>query len=192
MRTLHHILPLLIALALAACGKPAAPEGPLAGSNVGGPFTLTAGDGRTVTDKDFAGKWRLIYFGYTFCPDVCPTDMQHIAQGLKLFEKEQPELGAKVAPIFITIDPARDTPDAVKKFAAAFHPRLIGLTGTPAQIATVVKEYRVYATKQGDGPDYLMNHSAMAYLMDPDGKPVSFVAQPTAADVAAELLKYVR
>lgn len=189
----HRFILILAAIAsLAACGAPSAPEGPLTGSDIGGPFVLTSGDGKTVRDSDFAGKWRLVYFGYTFCPDVCPTDMQRIAQGLRIVEKSHPDLAAKVVPLFITVDPERDTPAAVKAFAAAFHPRLVGLTGTRAQIDPVLKEYRVFASKQGSGANYLMNHSAMAYLMDPDGKPVSFVAQPSADDVAAELVKYVR
>jgi protein SCO1/2 len=192
MRPRRRFLILLALAALAACGAPPAPEGPLTGSAIGGPFSLRDGDGKTVTDRDFPGKWQLIYFGYTFCPDVCPTDLQHIAQGLRIVEKSHPDIAARVVPIFITLDPERDTPAAVKIFAAAFHPRLVGLTGTRSQIDPVLKSYKIYATKEGIGPDYLMNHSAMAYLIAPDGKPVSFVTQASADDVGAELVKYVR
>lgn len=192
MRPHRRLFTLLALAALVACGAPPAPDGPLVGSAIGGPFALHDGDGKTVSDRDFPGEWQLIYFGYTFCPDICPTDLQHIAQGLRIIEASHPGLAAKVVPIFITLDPERDTPIVVKTFAAAFHPRLIGLSGTRAQIDPVLKEFRVYATKEGTGPDYLMNHSAMAYLMDPSGKPVSFLTQATADDVAAELVKYVR
>ncbi len=192
MRPHRRLFTLLALAVLVACSAPPAPDGPLTGSTIGGPFALTDGDGKTVSDRDFRGKWQLIYFGYTFCPDVCPTDLQHIAQGLRIIETSHPDLAAKVVPIFITLDPERDTPIVVKTFAAAFHRRLVGLSGTRAQIDPVLKEFRIYATKEGAGPDYLMNHSAMAYLIDPNGKPVSFLAQASADDVAAELVKYVR
>lgn len=192
MRLHYHLFLLLAWIGVAACGVPPAPSGPLTGSAIGGPFTLSDGNGKTVSDRDFPGKWQLIYFGYTFCPDVCPTDLQHIAQGLRSVEKSHPDIAARVVPIFITLDPERDTRSAVKVFAAAFHPRLVGLTGTRAEIDPVLKAFRIYATKEGAGPDYLMNHSAIAYLMAPDGKPVSFVTQASAKDVAAELVKYVR
>ena len=183
-----------IALALAGCGqRAAAPQGALAGADIGGPFTLVDQDGKTRTDKDFAGKYRLIYFGYTFCPDICPTDVLKMSQGLKSFEKTDPALAAEVQPIFITIDPARDTPKVLKEWVAAFHPRLMGLTGTQPQVDAVLKTFRVFARKAGSGPDYLMDHSAMIYLFDPAGKPIDFLAQDaTPADVAAKLKTYVR
>lgn len=167
--------------------------GPLAEAEIGGPFTLVDQDGRTRTDKDFTGQYRLIYFGYTFCPDICPVDVQKLAQGLKRFEQADPARAARVQPIFITIDPARDTPAVLKTFVSAFHPRLIGLTGSADQIAQVLREFRVYAVKRGEGADYLMDHSAMIYLFGPDGAPISFLARDaTAQDVAAELERYVR
>lgn len=167
---------------------------PLAGADIGGPFALVDEDGRAVTDKDFAGKWRLIYFGYTFCPDVCPTDMQALAQGFRAFEAAAPDRAATVQPIFVTIDPARDTPAVVKTFTDAFHPRFLGLTGSPAQVDTALKAYRVYANRgEGDAENYLMDHSAIAYLMGPDGAPVSFVSQGVKpSEVTAELSKWVR
>ena len=167
---------------------------PLEGAAIGGPFTLIDENGRTVTEDSFDGKWRLIYFGYTFCPDVCPTDMQSLAQGFRAFEAAEPELAAQVQPIFVTIDPARDTPAVVRTFTDAFHPRFLGLTGSPAQVDAALKAYRVYASRgAGSGDDYLMDHSAIAYLMGPDGRPVSFLGQGVPpAEVSAELAKWVR
>lgn len=168
---------------------------PLAGSGIGGPFALVDGDGRAVTDQSFKGQWRLMYFGYTFCPDVCPTDMQRLAQGFRAFEAKDPARAAELQPIFLTVDPARDTPAVVKAFASAFHPRFIGLTGTPAQVDAALKAFRVYANKAegGDPKNYLMDHSAIAYLMGPNGEPVSFLSQgATAQEVTAELDKWVR
>lgn len=193
---------LLIALAVVAAAAlvwtaagrrtPAASEGPLVGASIGGSFALVNGDGAAVGDGAFAGKYRLMYFGYSFCPDVCPTDLQKLATGFRAFEKAEPELAAKVQPIFVTIDPARDTPSVVKGYVAAFHPRLVGLTGSQAQIDATLQRFRVYAAKRGEGENYLMDHSAMIYLFGPDGKPISFVAgDGSAADVTAELQKYV-
>ena len=175
-------------------GAAAGDRPPLEGASIGGPFALVDENGRAVTDKSFDGKWRLIYFGYTFCPDVCPTDMQALAKGFRAFEAAEPDRAAEVQPIFVTIDPARDTPAVVKTFTEAFHPRFLGLTGTPAQVDAALKAYRVYASRgAGSGNDYLMDHSAIAYLMGPDGQPVSFLSQgATPQQVTAELEKWVR
>jgi protein SCO1/2 len=121
-------------LPLAAChNAPSAGEPPLAGAAIGGPFTLVDKDGKTVRWSDFDGHYRIVYFGYTFCPDACPTDMAVAMRGLDLCQKP-PAAGRSIRALFITIDPARDTPQVVGQFAAAFSPRLIGLTGTPAQV----------------------------------------------------------
>lgn len=164
---LFSLAPLLIAGVgwLALLGPAWAAEG--AAAPIGGPFTLRAGDGRTVSDRDFRGKWLLVYFGYTQCPDVCPTTLAEIAQTL---EKLGP-LAAEVQPIFITIDPERDTPEAIREYLDAFDPRIVGLTGTSAEIVTVAKEYRVYYKKQAGktGEDYLMEHSAFVYVINPAG-----------------------
>jgi len=138
--------------------------------SIGGPFTLVDQDGKTVTDKDYRGKFLLIYFGYTFCPDVCPTTLTDMSDTLDL-------LGAdadKVTPMLITIDPERDTPEHLKEYATYFHPRMRALTGTLAQITAAAKAYRVYFAKakmeEGSEPDdYLMDHSSVTYLMGPDG-----------------------
>jgi len=198
---------LLIAAAAALGGCQAGPAAdsrpPLEGARIGGPFTLTGQNGRTVRDSDFAGKYRIVYFGYSFCPDICPVDLQKLMRGLSLFEKAAPERGARVQPLFITIDPARDTPAALGPFVARYHPRLLGLTGTPEQIAAVAKEYVVVYNKvEGSAPDrYLMAHTQIAFLMGPDDKPLAMlpVDDPTTdADegapdkVAAELAKWVK
>lgn len=199
---------LIVALAtmLAGCGGPVdAPPAtpPLEGARIGGPFTLTDQNGKTVRDTDFAGKYRLVYFGYSFCPDICPVDLQKLMRGLAQFEKADPARGAKIAPLFITVDPARDTPEALKPFVARYHPRLLGLTGTPEQIATVAKAYVVtYNKVDGSAPDrYLMAHSQLAFLMDPAGKPLALLPlddpstdadEGAPAAVAADLAKWVQ
>lgn len=166
-------------LALVACQQAPTPTPPLQGARLGGPFSLVDGQDRTVTDHSFAGQWRIMYFGYTFCPDVCPTDVQNIGAGLKLVEQEKPAIGAKVVPVFVTVDPARDTPAVVRRFTAAFHSRMVGLTGSPEAIDAVRKAYAVYAQKGEASPagGYMMDHSRQAYLMDPAGKPVALIPQ---------------
>jgi protein SCO1 len=187
-------LALAAALGLSACGAaPAAP--PLAGAKIGGPVQLVDGNGRAFTDRTLAGKWRIMYFGYTFCPDVCPTDVAAIGAGLKKVEAKDPSTGAKVVPVFVTVDPERDTPAVVKQFAAAFHPRMIGVTGTPQQVAAAAKAYAVWYQRGETSPGggYLMDHGRQTYLMDPAGKPVALVPADQGADaVAATLERYVR
>ncbi len=175
------LLPVAAFLSLTGCNRQAAAsaEPPLAGATLGASFALTDQDGKTVKDSDFAGKYRLIYFGYTFCPDVCPVSMQRLMQGYRLFEKANPAAAARLQPIFISVDPERDTPPALKQFVGNFHPKLIGLTGTPEQIAAVAKGYAVYYRKAGEpgAKDYLMDHSDVSYLMGPDGAPIALVPQ---------------
>jgi protein SCO1/2 len=200
--TMRLWLVLGIAVAFAAAlgwmrfATPAAPPGNLAGASIGGPFTLVDQNGKTVRESDFAGRYRLIYFGYGFCPDICPNDLAVIGRGLAAFEKANPALGRSVAPIFITIDPQRDTPDVLKPFVAAFHPRLVGLTGSPEQLAPVLKAYGVYAKRMetSDPENYLMDHSAMVYLFGPDGAPIAFLPHQglDAAQVTQMLAAHVR
>jgi protein SCO1/2 len=194
----HRLLALLVPLALAACGSggetPAASERPpLEGAAIGGAFTLVDKDGKPVTWDSFKGKYRVVYFGYTFCPDACPTDMQQLIQGYAAFEKSDPQRAAKVQPIFITIDPARDTPEVVGQWTAAFSPRLVGLTGTPEQVKLAAKAFASYYAKgEETAGGYLMDHSRIAYLMDPDGKPLSMLPVDKGGPaVAAELGKWV-
>lgn len=193
MRRFAATLALLIAGPLSGCSTQPASEPPLAGARIGGAFTLTDQDGRTVTDRDFAGRYRIVYFGYTFCPDVCPTDVQNIAAALKSIERDDPALGKRIVPIFVTVDPARDTPAALKRFVIAFHPRLVGLTGSPEQIAKVAKEYGIYfARGAGTVDGYLMDHSRQIYLFDPDGKPLALLPEGPPAAIAAEVRKWAR
>jgi protein SCO1/2 len=194
----------LAALGLATAGCNRAPEAPatggapagparLAGAAIGGPFTLVDQDGRTVTQDSFAGQWRLMFFGFTHCPDICPTDLARNAQALRAFTARDPERAARVQPIFVSVDPERDTPAVLKAYVANFPPRLIGLTGSPAQVEAAVRAFRVYAARRGDGPDYLVDHSSMTYLFDPAGRPVTFWSSDEPAEaVAAGLAALVR
>lgn len=163
---------------------------------IGGPFTLIDGNGRTVTDQDFRGKWMLIYFGYTFCPDVCPTSLSVVAGAM---DKLEPAVADKLVPVLITVDPARDTPAVMKDYAAAFHPRMVGLTGTPEQVAVTMKAFKVYAARakapngQNDDATYTVDHSSILYLMGPDGRFVAHFPHGTSADdLAAALKKHLK
>ena len=182
-------------LLLGGCSQTAEAP-PLAGSSIGGPFTLTDQDGRKVSDSDFTGKYRLVYFGYTWCPDVCPVDVQNLMKGYRKIEAENPALAAKIQPIFITIDPARDTPAALKQFVRAFHPKLIGLTGSEAEIAAVAKEYAVYYKKQDPAPGaqgYLVDHGRQAMLFGPKGEPLALITQDKdGATAAADIERWAR
>jgi cytochrome oxidase Cu insertion factor (SCO1/SenC/PrrC family) len=153
---------------------------------VGGPFTLTDQTGRKVTEKDFLGKYMLVFFGYTYCPDICPTELQVMSAALD-------SLGPKadvIQPVFVTVDPQRDTPEVLKQYVGNFHPRLVGLTGTPEEIASVAKTYRVFFNKVEDsGADtYLMDHSTIMYLMDPQGRFLKHFTYTTDATALAKAL----
>lgn len=140
-------------------------EAPVA---IGGPFSLQDGDGKDVTDQDYRGKFMLVYFGYTFCPDVCPTELGLVAKALDALTPEQRE---KIVPLFITVDPDRDTAQVMKTYTAAFHPQIVGLTGTAEQVEQAKKAYKIYGAKVpgGDEKTYTMDHSSILYLMGPDG-----------------------
>lgn len=141
------------------------------GGDIGGPFTLVNAQGETVTDADIITGPTLIYFGYTFCPDVCPFDVARNAIAVEILE----ERGIEVTPVFISIDPERDTPEAVGDFAANMHPRMIGLTGSPEQVDAASRAYKTYYRKQdGDDEFYLVDHSTFSYLMMPDAGFVDF------------------
>lgn len=192
------LIGIILALLIVGCAQRSAPpaeDPPLKGASMGGPFTLTDQDGRRVSDTQFAGKYRLVYFGFTFCPDVCPTDLAAIGAGLRRFEAQDPGRAARVQPIFITVDPARDTPDVLRRYVANFHPRLIGLTGSEAEIAQVARTYRVYYERGAPAPGggYGVNHSQMITLYGPAGEPVAIVPPDRGAEgVAAELGRWVR
>ena len=166
-------------------------EDQLAGGTptIGGPFTLVNQDGKTVTDKDFRGQYLMIYFGYTYCPDVCPTSLTYMSDALDLLG----DTAARVTPMLITIDPARDTPEHLKEYATYFHPRLHALTGSPEQIAAVAKAYRVYYSKvereDATEDDYLMDHSSVTYVMGPDGEFRLHFSHGTDAETIASRLR---
>ena len=155
-------------------------------ATVGGPFRLTDQTGKTVGDADFRGRYMLVYFGYSFCPDVCPTTLSVMAQALD-------KLGAdsrRIVPVFITVDPARDTPKVLADYMKAFGPRFVGLTGSDADIKAVEKAYRVYAAKRPlENGSYGMDHSSVMYLMGPNGKMVSFYDEAISPDDLAKDLR---
>ncbi|MEZ2144188.1 SCO family protein [Bradyrhizobium sp. DN5] len=156
---------------------------------IGGPFQLTDQNGKAVTDKTLKGKPTLIFFGYTHCPDVCPTSLFEISEVLRAMGKEADKVNA----IFISVDPERDTPAAMKDYLTSFDPHLEGLSGDPAEVAKVITSYRVYAKKvpTKDG-DYTMDHTALVYLMDRDGRFVSpFNLKRTPEEAATELKRYL-
>ena len=159
-------------------------------AQVGGPFQLTDQSGASKTDRDFRGRYQLIYFGYTCCPDVCPTTLAIMSQALDKLGSE----GKRITPIFITIDPERDTPKVLAQYVKAFGPTFVGLTGSAARIAQVEKEYRVYAAKKPLDPahperGYGMDHSSVIYLMGPDGRLVSFYDEAISPDDLAKDLR---
>jgi protein SCO1/2 len=163
---LHALCIVLTALLVVGKGSAQTANSPV---TIGGQFTLTAADGAVVTEQTYRGKWLLVFFGFTSCPDTCPTALLDIAAAL---EKLGPAAD-KVQPLFITVDPQRDTPVVIGDYTRSFDPRIIGLTGTPEQIAAVAREYGAYYAprKIGPGPeDYVMDHSSYLYLMDPEGK----------------------
>jgi protein SCO1/2 len=139
-----------------------------AGINLGGAFRLTDHQGRAVTEQDFAGRWLLVYFGFTYCPDVCPTELGTIAAALDAMGAESEQ----VTPLLITIDPQRDTPRQLADYVALFHPRLVGLTGTAEQIQEVARRYRVYYARvqRPEMTEYTMDHSSFIYLTGPDSR----------------------
>lgn len=191
---IRHLI-ITLALALGACSAGTGEAPPLADARIGGPLALVNQDGKRLGEADLAGKYRLIYFGYSYCPDVCPVDLQQLMAGYRLVEKSDPAVAAKLQPIFITVDPARDTPQQLKTYVNAFHPKLIGLTGTEAEIAKVTKDYAIYFTREGapGAKDYLVNHARIAYLFGPDGKPIALVPHDETPDkIAAELARWIR
>ncbi|GER37947.1 protein SCO1 homolog 1 [Striga asiatica] len=148
-------------------------EGPSVGkASIGGPFSLIDHNGKPVTDKDFKGKWNLIYFGFTHCPDICPDELQKMAEAIdRIKEKSKVE----VVPVFISVDPERDTVEQVREYVKEFHPKLIGLTGSPEDVKKAARAYRVYYMKtEEEGSDYLVDHSIVMYLMDPNMEFVKF------------------
>ena len=157
--------------------------GQVAGGSIGGRFTLVDQTGATVTDKQVLATPSLVYFGYTFCPDVCPLDNARNAEVADLLQ----EKGLQVTPVFITVDPARDTPDVMAEYAAAIHPRMIALTGTADQVKQASLAYKTYFKQQpAEDEFYLMDHSTFTYLMLPNLGFVEFFDRDTPAEKMAE------
>lgn len=154
---------------------------------IGGPFELVDHTGATVTDADFRGRLMLVYFGYTWCPDVCPTELQNMSAALDLLGDD----AAEVAPIFITVDPERDTPEVMADYRQHFHPSLVALTGSPAQVAAAAKTYRIFYGKvPTERPgEYLMDHSSFVYLMDRKGGYLTHFAPNTAPEAMAARIR---
>lgn len=195
MRTYQFILIAVTAIVVAAIAAYVLYGGGQPGgrgvAQIGGPFTLVDQNGRERRSSDFRGQYMLIYFGYTYCPDVCPTALQVMTRAM---DELDPETGKRITPIFITIDPERDTVEQIRSYVGNFHPRMVGLTGPHEQIADTARKYRVYFGKaKGDGAepgdDYLMDHSSIVFLMDPEGGYVTHFTHTTAPDKMAEALR---
>lgn len=168
------------------------PGGSSAGApSVGGPFTLVNHHGETVTEQDFRGRFMLLYFGFTFCPDVCPTELGVMAAAVKALG----EKGEQVTPVLITIDPERDTPEVMARYVALFHPRLVGLTGSPEQVDAAARAWHVYYAKVEDesvSEAYTMDHSSIVFLMGPGGEYLKLFRPQTPPDeMAREIAKYL-
>lgn len=189
---------IFLALALAAAAAIAGAEGllvtrelPRIGRSgtaaIGGPFTLRATNGQTVSDQTYRGKWVLIYFGYTYCPDACPTALNNISVALE-------KLGAdadNLQPLFVTVDPQRDTREVMAEYLKSFDSRILGLTGSKDLIDSVIKEYHLFAPREKpetEGDDYLVSHSSYIYLMGPDGKFVNVIQGVESGDAIAAWL----
>ena len=178
----------VLALGLVAVAALSLRSEPGGGSAIGGPFALTAADGRTVTDADLKGRPFLVFFGYTHCPDLCPATLAEISAVFKALGGD-----AKVAALFVTIDPQRDTPAAIKAYLESFDPRIIGLVGDAAQIQAIARDYRVYFKKrEGENGDYAMDHTGVVYLMDKRGHFAgAFNLDRPAQQAASELAQYL-
>jgi len=153
---------------------------------VGGPFEMINQKGETVTEADFEGRHTLIFFGFTYCPDVCPLTLEIIDAAMD----ELGPISEQVQPVFVTVDPERDTPDVIAEYLSYFGDNIVGLTGSPAQVADMLSTYRVYAAKTGDitTQDYLMDHSTIVYLMGPDGRFMTHFSQIVSPkDLAAQI-----
>lgn len=164
---------------------------PVAGSSLGGDFSLVHHSGKPITQEAYDGQHKLIYFGFTYCPAICPTELQKITQALNILGPK----GDSIQPLFITIDPERDTPEVIKEYVTLFHPRMEGLGGSVEQVKTVMKNYGIYANKVADKnspDDYTMDHSSYIYFMSPDNQLISIYhmkdeAEYMAKDIAARL-----
>ncbi len=160
-------------------------------ASIGGPFALVDQHGQPRSDRDFRGRYMLIYFGYTYCPDFCPTSLTTMTAALDLLAQSDAALARRVVPLLITVDPERDTVEALAAYATHFHESLVALTGTAAQVAAAAEAYRVYYAKVEDpgAADYLVDHSTFIFLMDPDGRYLTHFPPGVAPEAIAEALK---
>ncbi len=164
---------------------------------IGGPFELMDSKGKTVTEASFEGRYMLIYFGYTYCPDVCPTRLLEMTHALEALEEVSPERAAKVVPVFISLDPERDTPQVIADYVTHFHPAMVGLTGSTAQLDAVMKAYRGYYRKvepeEGEDPEsYLVDHTSYVFLMGEKGQYVThFPSTADAEDIGKSLVALI-
>lgn len=159
---------------------------------IGGPFELIDGDGKLFTEAELFGKWNLIYFGFTMCPDICPAELTKVAEALDILEKKGRKVSSEpgaVQPVFISVDPERDTPERSTEYARGFHTAFIGLSGSEEQVRQTAKAYRVYYSRDdAEGDEYLVDHSIITYLMDPAGEFREFYGKSsTAVEIAARI-----
>jgi protein SCO1/2 len=186
-----HVLAGVLAAGLLAAAMPfaacvpsgAPPSAPPEGAGIS--FTLTAADGGAVSERTYRGKWLIVYFGYTFCPDICPTTLIEMASAIE-------KLGSRaetVQGLFITVDPKRDTPEVLNEYVTSFDPRIIGLTGSPAQIAMAAKRFNVfYERRDTDDGGHVYDHTSLIYLIDPDGRFLKAIAHDAGAQQIADTL----
>ncbi len=180
MRVAHLAAALVLVLLLAG-------PAPARAADIGGPFALTDHHGNAVSEASYPGKHLLVFFGYTYCPDVCPTELLVLGQTLDLLGPN----AARVQALFITVDPERDTAEKLAEYMPNFHPDLVGLTGTSEQVAKAAKAYRVFfrkSLKQAEGEDYLVDHTSLVYLMDPEGEFVSHFVFGQGAETVARTI----
>lgn len=178
------LLLLVLAVVAITAGKPA----------IGGPWSLVDLDGNLVTNESFKGKWLLLYFGFARCPDICPSEMNKVAAVLDSLKEQHPALYHKIVPVFVSVDPARDSLQALRAYAADFHPDYVFLTGTPEQVQKMAKSYRVYMSKadETDEGDYLVDHSIVVYLHDDTGELQDCLTQSMrAVDVTAKVIEHM-
>jgi protein SCO1/2 len=172
----------------AACGwlpQPVIGAPAIGSPAIGGPFALTDMHGRAVTDQTFRGKWMLVFFGYTHCPDACPLALSEMSDAL---DRLGP-LAERVQPVFVTVDPERDTPETLRALLDSFDPRILGLSGTPAQVAEAARAYRVFYARHGDGPSYAVDHSTLLYVMDPSGRYITHFTHETGGEAVVQRLQ---
>jgi protein SCO1/2 len=178
-------LAIILVVIVLGCLRSGYAEAGQAGSVLGGSFTLVDHTGATVTGETYRGKWLVMFFGFTHCPDICPTTLSKIANMMELLGQD----AGKVQPLFITVDPERDTPEVLRDYVAAFDSRIVGLTGSTEQIGAIAKSYSIISQRSGDGADYTIGHSTPIYLLDPNGFYISTLDPDTSVQEMAKWLR---